>query len=74
MNDWRGGRAVVILSGGPRSRFVYYADDVPEAAIREGYRPTSPARVVAIGEVYERTPGSPADLRDVVATVWTRSP
>lgn len=69
MTSWQQGRPVVILSGGPRSRFTYYADELSDA-VRAEYVETD--RYKAIGEVYERTPGSPAALQDVVCRVWER--
>jgi hypothetical protein len=73
-DDWQHGREVVILSGGTRSRFTYYADELAgRPSILAEYRETD--RTVTIGDVYPFTPGrASGGLRDVSARVWEVKP
>lgn len=72
-----GGRDLVILSGGPRSRRVYFADEIIEQQRIEleagrpwPYRPTK--RIVAVGEIHQHVQDE--RLAESPATVWEHAP
>lgn len=66
-------RPIAILSGGPRSRWVYWEDEL-RAMVDAGLDYVCTDRKVTIGSVHYRLPAGRDELADAPANVWVFGP